>query len=196
VRPPRAAVADDQAAEPEARPARRRNVPGTVYLLHLNVPYEPYPGAPAGLCAQHYTGWAGGGARGLARRLAAHGTSHGSPLLLAARQAGITWELARTWAGTRARERQLKRQGSARRRCPLCGVTPRPALGELPRNRDGSLSRSRTTDGQKAAAGVMTAAQLADHTALGRGAARGRVPGLVRLAATPPVDAWYAAAAC
>jgi len=36
----------------------------------------------------------------------------------------------------------------------------------LPVNRDGSLSRSRTTDEEKAAAGVMTAGQLAEHTAL------------------------------
>jgi hypothetical protein len=114
--------------------------------------------------------------------------------MLAARQAGITWELARTWAGTRARERQLKRQGSARRRCPRCGVTPKPAPGELPRNADGSLSRSRTTDGAKAAAGVMTSGQLAEHTVLRRGAARGRVPGAVRLAAVPAGDPWYRAA--
>ncbi len=179
---------------PASRP-RRRNVPGTVYLLHLARPYLPYPGAAPRLGAQHYTGWAGGGARGLARRLAQHGTAAGNPLLLAARRAGITWELARTWEGTRARERQLKRQGSARRRCPLCGVRPRAVLAELPRNRDGSVSRSRTTDGQKAAAGVMTAGQLAEHTALRRGAAAGRVPGVVRLAgAVPARDPWYAAA--
>ena len=36
----------------------------------------------------------------------------------------------------------------------------------LPVNADGSLSRSRTTDAEKDAAGVMTAAQQAEHTAL------------------------------
>jgi hypothetical protein len=36
----------------------------------------------------------------------------------------------------------------------------------LPTNADGSLSRSRTTDMEKDAAGVMTTAQLAEHTAL------------------------------
>jgi hypothetical protein len=46
----------------------------------------------------------------------------------------------------------------------------------LPRNRDGSLSRSRTTDAQKFAAGVMTAAQLAEHTALRRGLVTGKLP--------------------
>jgi hypothetical protein len=35
-------------------------------------------------------------------------------------QAGIEWTLARTWHGTRERERQLKRQGGASRRCPTC----------------------------------------------------------------------------
>ena len=36
----------------------------------------------------------------------------------------------------------------------------------LPTSRDGSLSRSQTTDEQKQAAGVMTAGQLREHTAL------------------------------
>lgn len=39
----------------------------------------------------------------------------------------------------------------------------------LPVNADGSLSRSRTSDAEKDAAGVMTARQLAEHTALGGG---------------------------
>jgi len=101
-----------------------RHVP---YLLHLSRPYAH---------ARHYTGFAEGGARGLSRRLAEHGTARGSPLLAAARAAGITWELARTWPGTRSRERQLKRQGGASRRCPLCGIAPRRAdwraLGQTP----------------------------------------------------------------
>jgi hypothetical protein len=88
------------------------------------------------------------------------------------RAAGIGWQLARMWPGGRARERQIKRQGGHARKCPLCGVTPR----SLPRNADGSLSRSRTTDAQKLAAGVMTAAQLAGHTALRYGAVTGKLP--------------------
>jgi hypothetical protein len=169
-----------------------RNVPGTVYLLC----FRNADGSKAWFGhAGHYTGHAKGGARGLARRLARHEAGHGAVLLAHVRAAGLTWELARTWEGTRARERQLKRQGGASRRCPLCGVRPRPAHGELPRNRDGSLSRSRNTDAQLGAAGVMTAAQLAEHTALRRGAARGRVPGLVRLVAAAPDDPWYIAAA-
>jgi len=39
--------------------------------------------------------------------------------------AGIGWKLTRTWKGDRYRERQLKEQGSSKRRCPECGVKPR-----------------------------------------------------------------------
>jgi hypothetical protein len=93
---------------------------GTVYLLHLDRPLGP-PGALPRDLARHYTGWAAD----LAARLADHEAGRGARLLAAARSAGIGWTLARTWRGTRARERQLKRQGGAARRCPLCGVTPR-----------------------------------------------------------------------
>jgi hypothetical protein len=65
----------------------------------------------------------------------------------------------------------------------------------LPVNRDGSLSRSQTTDDQKQAAGVMTAAQHAEHTALAKGA-DGRTPAAERDRArrstsTPPDDPFY-----
>lgn len=42
--------------------------------------------------------------------------------------AGISFEVARTWEGGRARERQIKRQGGASRCCPMCGIRPRPAV--------------------------------------------------------------------
>jgi hypothetical protein len=51
----------------------------------------------------------------------------------------------------------------------------------LPTNQDGSLSRSRTTDDEKAAAGVMTSAQQAEHTGL-RAGADGRTPAAARRA--------------
>lgn len=161
-----------------------------VYLLHFDELYVPYPGAPLRDCAGHYTGRVRGGPRALARRLAQHGTARGARLMLAVRRAGITWQLARTWLGGADRERQLKRQGGAARRCPLCGVTPRP--GELPRNVSGSVARSLVTDDQLDTAGLMTAAMRAEHTALRRGAAAGRVPGLARLAGTSADDRWYA----
>jgi hypothetical protein len=69
----------------------------------------------------------------LPARLALHEAGQGARLLAVAHAAGIGWTLARTWPGTRARERQLKRQGGASRRCPLCGVTPRAgANGHVP----------------------------------------------------------------
>jgi hypothetical protein len=166
-----------------------------VYLLHFDQTYEPYPGAPRRDCAQHYTGRVRGGPRALARRLAQHGTVNGARLMLAVCGAGITWQLARTWPGGADRERQLKRQGGAARRCPMCGVRPRAA--ELARNADGSVSRSLAADDQLGRAGLMTAAMRAEHTALRRGAAAGRASGLARLAATPADDHWYAVpAAC
>lgn len=60
----------------------------------------------------------------------------------------------------------------------------------LPTNRDGSLSRSRTTDEQKEAAGVMTSAQHAEHTALQpkQAEVRGKVTRLKPDA--PPADLW------
>lgn len=43
------------------------------------------------------------------------------------RDAGISWQLARTWSGTVDRERQLKKQGGASRRCPICRAMVREA---------------------------------------------------------------------
>ncbi len=56
-------------------------------------------------------------------RLVGH-ARRGAPLLAVARAAGITWTLARTRPGDRNRERQLKAQGGASRRCPASGITP------------------------------------------------------------------------
>ncbi|MGO9957255.1 MAG: endonuclease [Solirubrobacteraceae bacterium] len=81
---------------------------GTVYLLHFDVPYRH---------ARHYTGWT---RRDLPGRLAQHQAGAGARLMAVIAQQGISWTLARTWEGSRARERQLKRQGGASRRCPIC----------------------------------------------------------------------------
>lgn len=86
---------------------------GTVYLLHFDRSYKH---------ARHYLGWA----RDLETRLTAHQTGHGARLLEVIQQAGITWTLARTWPGTRIRERQIKNQGGASRCCPQCGIQARP----------------------------------------------------------------------
>ncbi len=96
--------------------------PGTVYLLHFDRPYAH---------ARHYLGWTHPG--GLDARLAEHAAGRGARLLHVVAGAGIGWTLARTWTGTRARERALKLQGGASRRCPLCGVRPRtPKPGTTP----------------------------------------------------------------
>jgi hypothetical protein len=91
-------------------------VPGTVYLLHFDRPF---------VHAAHHTGWT----RNLWTRLAEHDTGCGARLLMVITDAGIGWQLARTWPGSRATERALKRQGGASRRCPLCGITPRTRGG-------------------------------------------------------------------
>ncbi|WP_173130929.1 hypothetical protein [Kibdelosporangium persicum] len=86
---------------------------GTVYLLHFDRPYRH---------ARHYIGWA----KNVTSRLALHEAGQGARLLQVVQAAGITWTLARTWRGSRSRERQIKRMGGAARRCPLCGVRPMP----------------------------------------------------------------------
>lgn len=97
---------------------------GTVYLLHFAEPYQH---------ARHYLGWA----EDVEARLADHEAGRGARLLAVVQSAGITWRLARTWPGSRARERQIKRQGGLSRSCPLCGVRPasetdRAAVAALP----------------------------------------------------------------
>ncbi|MEV4534666.1 hypothetical protein AB0J82_12635 [Asanoa sp. NPDC049518] len=80
---------------------------GTVYLLHFDRPYQH---------AAHYTGWASN----LTQRLSEHASGRGARLLAVIQAEGIGWTLARTWTGTRTRERALKNQGGASRRCPIC----------------------------------------------------------------------------
>ena len=89
---------------------------GTIYLLHFDRPYRH---------AGHYTGWT----THLDERLLDHELGLGARLTAVVAAAGISWTLARTWQGTRSVERALKRQGSASRRCPLCGVHPRTPNG-------------------------------------------------------------------
>jgi len=79
----------------------------TVYLLHFSQRYRH---------AGHYLG----STDNLSQRLHAHATGQGARLLAVVHAAGITWTLARTWEGGKQRERQLKRQGGASRRCPIC----------------------------------------------------------------------------
>jgi hypothetical protein len=88
----------------------RKDVKGYIYLLHFHRPFKH---------ARHYTGWA----KDVDARLAEHfdGSSHSSHLVKAALAAGIGFDVARVWVGkTRIDERQMKLQGGASRRCPIC----------------------------------------------------------------------------
>jgi predicted GIY-YIG superfamily endonuclease len=78
-----------------------------VYLLHFDRPYRH---------AKHYLG----SCQDLERRLTQHGKGRGARLLEVVQAVGIGWQLARTWCGGKKRERQLKNQGGASRRCPIC----------------------------------------------------------------------------
>jgi anti-sigma regulatory factor (Ser/Thr protein kinase)/predicted GIY-YIG superfamily endonuclease len=93
---------------------------GTVYLIHLNERYKH---------AGHYLGRASN----LEARLTHHARGTGANLLRVAREAGIGWQLARTWTGDRSRERQLKKQGGRSRLCPICKDPQRGQTRAQPR---------------------------------------------------------------
>jgi hypothetical protein len=95
---------------------------GVVYLLHFDRPIGD-PTNPRGY-ACHYTGWT----LDLPARLVDHAAGRGARLMEVVGELGIGWQLARIWAGTRARERSLKQRG-ATRRCPVCQLA---ALGLQP----------------------------------------------------------------
>lgn len=90
---------------------------GTIYLLHF---VDPVTGGHKRFGhAGHYLGWT----HDLMARMARHGTYDGAVLTRHVRAAGIEWQVARLWAGTRKHERRLKDRGHARK-CPLCGCRP------------------------------------------------------------------------
>jgi predicted GIY-YIG superfamily endonuclease len=96
----------------DTKPTKRRKQDRqpVVYLLHFSRRFKH---------AGHYTGTT----YDLNQRLADHESgmrTRTTGLLIAARSAGITWEVSRTWDGSYAREIQLKKQGGASKRCPLC----------------------------------------------------------------------------
>ena len=83
------------------------NQTGTVYLLHFATPFRH---------ARHYTGFA----FNLEQRLDQHAKGQGARLTQVILEAGIGFELARTWPGTRKDERRIKNQKCAPRLCPIC----------------------------------------------------------------------------
>lgn len=53
-------------------------------------------------------------------RMARHRAGDGAKLIAAITKAGIGFVVARTWAGDRNFERQLKRRKKSRELCPIC----------------------------------------------------------------------------
>ena|SRR5579864_3377871 len=88
-----------------------------VYLLHFSARLSGH--------AQHYLG----SADDIPARLADHESGRGARIMAAAKAAGLTWVVARTWPGGRTAERHLKGRkiGSHELRgyCPECQVMPR-----------------------------------------------------------------------
>jgi hypothetical protein len=133
-----------------------------------------------------------GGPKALRSRLRLHEAGRGARLMEVVTEAGIPWHLARVWHGGPARERSLKNQGGASRRCPDCGVKPR--VRDVIYNRDGSVSRSLTPAVQLECLGLMSALQLREHTELRRDLIPpGPVAGLTHLRAGDPRldEAWW-----
>jgi hypothetical protein len=93
----------------------------------------------------------------------------------------------------RAAETSPPRAASRPERPDRLGPPPERPAASLPRNSDGSISRSQATDPELAAAGNMTAGQVKDHGALRNGTVAGRAPNgkVTRAAAGPdPDDPW------
>ncbi len=78
-----------------------------IYLIHFDTPYKH---------ARHYIGYT----NDLPSRLEEHRSGHGARLIQVIQQAGITWQLARTWPGDRSTERRIKNRHNAPRLCPIC----------------------------------------------------------------------------
>jgi hypothetical protein len=94
----------------------RRNgrLVGLVYQVHFDSPIGDTSN-PRGF-ALHYTGWT----LNLPTRLGEHAAGRGARLMQVVAEQGIGWQVTRMWIGSRGRERSLKRQGGAARRCPVC----------------------------------------------------------------------------
>jgi hypothetical protein len=105
---------------------------GWVYLLCFRDPHsgehQPYRGRGAGgQYAGHYIGWTDDLVRRVTREHANPNWTGRGRLVRVALAAGLRFELAWVeYPATRGRERRIKNQGSAYRRCPLCRGTGAP----------------------------------------------------------------------
>jgi hypothetical protein len=93
---------------------RNGRLVGLVYLAHFDQPIGDVSN-PRGF-ALHYTGWT----LNLPVRLGEHAAGRGARLMQVVAEQRIGWQVTRLWVGSRSRERSLKRQGGAARRCPVC----------------------------------------------------------------------------
>jgi hypothetical protein len=98
------------------RTLERRNgrLVGLVYQVHFDQPIGDTSNPRS--FASHYTGWT----LNLPSRLGEHAAGRGARLMQVVAEQHIGWQVTRLWAGSRGRERSLKRQGGAARRCPVC----------------------------------------------------------------------------
>jgi hypothetical protein len=116
------------AAQPWAQPGPQ----GWVYLLCFRDPatgqHAPLHGNGCrGQYAGHYWGWTDDLVRRITREHRNPRWRGAGRLVQVALQAGLSFELAwLEYPATRGRERRLKNQGSAYRRCPLCRGTGGP----------------------------------------------------------------------
>lgn len=78
-----------------------------VYLIHFAEKYEH---------AGHYLGYA----KHLDARIAHHRNGTGARLMQVVNEAGIDWQVVRTWEGGRDVERFLKAKKNAPYLCPVC----------------------------------------------------------------------------
>jgi hypothetical protein len=122
----RAWIASQLWAQPDPGPV------GWVYLLCFRDPasgeYRPLRGNGCrGQYAGHYWGWTDDLVRRITREHRNPNWSGAGRLVQVALAAGLTFELAYLeYPATRGRERRLKNQGGAARRCPLCRGTGGP----------------------------------------------------------------------
>jgi hypothetical protein len=122
----RAWLATQAWAQPDPGPL------GWVYLLCFRDPatgrHQPLRGNGAGgQYAGHYWGWTDDLVRRITREHRNPNWKGPGRLVQVARAAGLTFELAWVeYPATLGRERRLKNQGGAARRCPLCRGTGAP----------------------------------------------------------------------